>query len=117
MFRQTIPQQAGVEEPRRDYDLAVETANAATTRVDLLQQVAGSFESGTAAPITIESPEDGMLRNMSALPGQYVPSGAALFEVARLEQGLGPGAGVCGRSARHRPARRGAGRQPRRPWR
>src|SRR5438128_11479285 len=26
-----------------------------------------------------------MLRNMSALPGQYVPSGATLFEVARLE--------------------------------
>ena len=64
----------------------METTKATRARSKLLEQVAGSFDSGTAAPITIESPEQGMLRNMSALPGQYVPSGATLFEVARLEQ-------------------------------
>jgi hypothetical protein len=41
----------------------------------------GDLDKGTVAPIAVPAPEAGMLRNISALPGQTVPSGAALFEV------------------------------------
>lgn len=86
LFRTETASKRMVEEAKRDHDVASETVKAAKARRDLLEQVAGSFDGGTAAPIAIECPEQGMLRNMSALPGQNVPLGAALFEVARLEQ-------------------------------
>jgi multidrug efflux pump subunit AcrA (membrane-fusion protein) len=44
----------------------------------------GEVESGTTAPLPIESPRAGLLRSVTALPGQNVPAGAALFEVVDL---------------------------------
>ncbi len=86
MFKKETASKRTVEEAKRDYDVAQETVKATKARRDLLQQVAGSFDGGTAAAIAIECPEQGMLRNVSALPGQNVPLGANLFEIARLEQ-------------------------------
>jgi len=68
------------------YDLAQKTLTAATNRRTLLHRVVGELDKGTAAPLAIEAPEDGILRSVSALPGQTVPSGAALFEVVDLDR-------------------------------
>jgi hypothetical protein len=65
-------------------DVAKKVLEAATARRDLLKKVVGDLETGTAAPIPVGAPEDGVLRNVTALPGQTVPAGAALFEVADL---------------------------------
>jgi RND family efflux transporter MFP subunit len=70
-----------VDEAQAQFDLAQKSLEAATARRTLLIKVAGEVEAGTASPLTIECPEDGLLRNLSALPGQNVPTGAALFEV------------------------------------
>jgi len=76
--------QRQVDEARAAFDVAKRTLDAATARRDILNKVVGDAEGGTAAPILIEAPEDGVLRVVSALPGQTVPSGAALFEVVDL---------------------------------
>ena len=46
----------------------------------------GEFESGTATPISINAPEDGLLRTLSASPGQTVPGGALLFDLVNTER-------------------------------
>jgi RND family efflux transporter MFP subunit len=76
--------QRQVDEARAAFDVAKRTLDAATARQTILNRVVGDAEGGTAAPILIDAPEDGILRVVSALPGQTVPSGAALFEVVDL---------------------------------
>lgn len=81
LFRSESGSQRGVDEAQATWQLAVDTLRAATARQELLTRILGDIQSGTAAPIAIESPSDGLLRTISALPGQNVPAGAALFEV------------------------------------
>lgn len=76
--------QRQVDEAQAAYDVSAKTLEAATARLAILKKVVGDAETGTAAPITIEAPEAGLVRTVSALPGQTVPSGAALFEVIDL---------------------------------
>lgn len=76
--------QRQVDEAEAAFHLAAKTLDAAKAREAILKKVVGDAESGTAAPIPIDSPEDGILRTVSALPGQTVPGGAALFEVVDL---------------------------------
>lgn len=76
--------QRQVDEARAAFDVAKKTLDAATARQAILNKVVGDAEGGTAASIPIDAPEDGILRVVSALPGQTVPSGAALFEVVDL---------------------------------
>lgn len=76
--------QRQVDEARAAFDVARRTLDAATARQAILNRVVGDAESGTAAPIPITAPQDGLLRAISARPGQTVPLGAALFEVADL---------------------------------
>jgi RND family efflux transporter MFP subunit len=76
--------QRQVDEAQAAYDVSAKTLDAATARNAILKKVVGDAESGTAAPITIEAPEAGVVRAVSALSGQTVPSGAALFEVINL---------------------------------
>lgn len=73
-----------VDEARAAFDVAKKTLDAAAARQAILSKVVGDAEGGTAAPIPIGAPEDGILRVVSALPGQTVPGGAALFEVVDL---------------------------------
>ncbi len=86
--RKVFESQAGskrlVDEAQAQFDLAQKAIEAATARRDLLEKVVGEVEQGTAAPLPIVSPEEGVLRNVSALPGQTVPAGAVLFEVMDL---------------------------------
>lgn len=76
--------QRQVDEARAAFDVAKRTLDAATARRAILNKVVGDAEGGTAAPIPIDAPQDGVLRVVSALPGQTVPNGAALFEVVDL---------------------------------
>jgi cobalt-zinc-cadmium efflux system membrane fusion protein len=86
MFRDQAGSKRAVEEADRDLTIARETLKAAHDRVELLDRVLGSAKEGTAAPVTIDCPEEGMLQKLAALPGQQVPAGAVLFEVSRLEK-------------------------------
>lgn len=76
--------QRQVDEARAAFDVAKRTLDAATARQAILNKVVGDADGGTAAAIPINAPEDGVLRVVSALPGQTVPLGAALFEVVDL---------------------------------
>jgi membrane fusion protein, heavy metal efflux system len=73
-----------VEEAEADVEFRTRSLDAAEARHEVLAKAVGEFESGTASPLDIGSPEAGVLINVSALPGQNVPTGAALFEVADL---------------------------------
>jgi len=66
------------------YESARATLEAAEARLKSLKNTIGEFEKGTAAPLTIDAPAEGLLRNVSAQPGQNVPGGAALFEIIDL---------------------------------
>ncbi len=63
------------------FNLAEKVLQAAKDRQKTLDRIAGEVEKGTAAPIAIDAPASGILRNVSAANGQNVPSGAPLFEV------------------------------------
>lgn len=76
--------QRQVDEAQAAFDLAGKALDAAIARQKVLNKVVGDADAGTAAPIAIDAPTDGILRAVSALPGQTVPTGAALFEVADL---------------------------------
>ncbi|MBA4066130.1 MAG: hypothetical protein C0501_20915 [Isosphaera sp.] len=76
--------QRQVDEAEAANAVATKTLDAAAARQAVLKKVVGDAEAGTAAPIPIGAPEDGILRAVSALPGQTVPGGAALFEVVDL---------------------------------
>lgn len=81
VLNQGAGSQRQVDEAQAAYNVATKTHDAAIARQAVLEKVIGDAETGTTAAITIEAPEDGILRTVSALPGQTVPSGAALFEV------------------------------------
>lgn len=74
-----------LDDAQAQFDLAQKTLDAAQARLALLNQAVGDADKGTAFPLTIEAPTDGLLRNVSALAEQNVPSGAALFEVVNLD--------------------------------
>jgi hypothetical protein len=75
-----------VDEAQAQVDVAKKLLEAATARRNTLSRLLGELETGGATPIRIESPETGVLRTVSALPGQAVPSGASLFEVLNLDR-------------------------------
>ncbi|MBX9581860.1 MAG: efflux RND transporter periplasmic adaptor subunit [Gemmataceae bacterium] len=84
VFKGEAGSQRLVDEARTAFEVATKTADAAAARQAILRKVVGDADGGTAAPVPIDAPEDGILRAVSALPGQTVPSGAALFEVVDL---------------------------------
>lgn len=84
VLREGAGSQRQVDEARAAFDVAKRTLDAAMARQAILNKVVGDAEGGTAAPITVAAPEDGILRVVSVLPGQTVPLGAALFEVVDL---------------------------------
>lgn len=80
-YAQGTGSKAAVEVAQGNYDEAAETHEAAKHNREVLAKALGDLETGTAAPIPIPAPRAGVLRAVSALPGQTVPGGAALFEV------------------------------------
>lgn len=84
VLKEEAGSQRQVDEAQAAFNLATKVLDASTARQAVLKKVVGDAEAGTASPISIDAPEDGILRIVSALPGQTVPSGAALFEVVDL---------------------------------
>lgn len=77
--------QRDVDDANAALRVAEQTYAAVVARRDLLAKVLGDLDSGTATPVPVDAPETGVLRNVSALPGQSVPAGAPLFEVVNLD--------------------------------
>jgi hypothetical protein len=86
VYRSEAGSRRAVDEAQAQVDLANKALEAAVARRDLLTRVVGEVENGTTAPLAIPAPEDGLLRSVSALPGQNVPAGAPLFEVIDLKR-------------------------------
>lgn len=86
LFREEAGSKRNVEEAQAQHDLAARSLEAAESRLAILTKAVGNAATGRAEPIHLESPESGILRNVSALPGQNVPSGGALFEVIDLSE-------------------------------
>jgi cobalt-zinc-cadmium efflux system membrane fusion protein len=84
VLREGAGSQRLVDEAQAAFNVAAKTADAATARQAILKKVVGDAEAGSTTPIPIDAPEDGILRAVSALPGQTVPGGAALFEVVDI---------------------------------
>lgn len=74
-----------VDEAQAARDVANKAWEAAVSRKELLTKALTETTSGTADPISICSPRDGLLRAVTAQPDQNVPAGAPLFEVVELE--------------------------------
>lgn len=81
LYADKVGARRGVEEAQAAYDIAAKTLEAARARQSLLEE---SLNEGTAAPIAIAAPEDGILRRISAAHGQNVPGGTSLFEMGDL---------------------------------
>ena len=75
-----------VDEAQAQFDSTQQAVAAAASRLDLLEKLAGELEQGTTPPLSIDSPLDGLLRNVAALPGENVPGGGLLFEVVNLDR-------------------------------
>ncbi len=86
LFNEEAGSKRAVEEAQAQHDLAQRTLEAANLRLAILTKAVGNVADGVAKPIEVTSPEDGILRNVLALPGQSVPSGGALFEVVDLSE-------------------------------
>jgi RND family efflux transporter MFP subunit len=84
LFEGKAGSQRNVDEAKEKHDLALKALEAATARRDLLKRVVGDLDKGGPAALPIKAPEPGVIKSVSALPGQAVPGGAALFEVVRL---------------------------------
>ena len=86
LLRDDVGSQRNVDETLAQHEFAQKTLEAAEARCELLVKALGEFDKGTGAPLTIEAPTDGMLRALSAQPGQVVPAGGALFEIVDLSR-------------------------------
>jgi len=86
LFSDEAGSKRSVEESQAQHDLALRATEAAEARLAIFTKALGDAATGRSTPITIESPETGILRNLSALPGQNVPTGGALFEVIDLSE-------------------------------
>lgn len=85
-MKDDVGSQRNVDETEAQHEFAQKTLEAAEARHNLLIKALGEFERGTGAPLTIEAPTDGLLRSLTAQPGQAVPAGAALFEIVDLSR-------------------------------
>lgn len=86
LFRDEAGSRRGVEEAQAQHDISARAVEAADARLKILTQALGDAATGRALPIPITAPESGTLRNLSALPGQNVPAGGAIFEIIDLAE-------------------------------
>jgi membrane fusion protein, heavy metal efflux system len=84
LFKNEAGSQRMVDEAQAAYDIARKTLEASQERLAILAAGVSDAEDGKGQPIAIDSPQDGILRSITALPGQNVPAGAPLFEVVDL---------------------------------
>ena len=70
-----------VDDAKAQLNLAKKTHQAAQARQRLLEQLKLDEEAGVQQTLEIESPQDGIIRSLSAAVGEVVAIGAPLFEV------------------------------------
>ena len=73
--------QRDVDEAEAQVGVRRKAVQVAEERRNQLVALIKQTEAGGTGPLRIDSPADGLLRNLSAAPGQTVPSGSVLFEV------------------------------------
>lgn len=81
LFRDDAGSKRQLDDAEAAYDLAKSMHTAAVDRQKKLKELAGEAENGTAAPLPILAPANGILRNVTVAQDQSVPAGAVLFEV------------------------------------
>ena len=75
-----------VDEAQVAVDIAGKQLAAAEARKKSLDAAVGMADSGDTTLVQVTAPVAGVLRLVSALPGQTVPAGAVLFEVVDLSR-------------------------------
>jgi RND family efflux transporter MFP subunit len=73
------------QEAEAELLLAKAKAKAAQSRLATLRDVNLEVESGKVTSLAIESPQDGILQKVHAVPGEAVAAGAPLFEVTGID--------------------------------
>jgi multidrug efflux pump subunit AcrA (membrane-fusion protein) len=86
VFESEAGSRRALEEAQVLLDVAEKTLEAARARKGILVKLLGDLDHGAAAGVSIYAPSDGMLRNVSVVPGQSVPAGTALFEIIDTSQ-------------------------------
>lgn len=86
VFESEAGSRRALDDAQAQHDLAEQTLATAQARYQALEELIGQVDSGVVAPLPIVAPREGIIRNLSALPGQNVPSGTPLFEVADLSR-------------------------------
>ena len=81
LFADGVGAKRTIVEAQATYETAKEMHNAAQSRQIILEDL---LVEGTAEPITITAPIDGVLRNVINAQGQNVPAGAVLFELGDI---------------------------------
>lgn len=76
---------ASIEDARAQRDIAKSALGAAEANRDVLERTIRETGIGSATPMPLFAPEDGVLRNVQALEGQQVAAAAILFEVERVD--------------------------------
>ncbi|MBW8883672.1 MAG: efflux RND transporter periplasmic adaptor subunit [Planctomycetia bacterium] len=85
LYRDSAGTRRAVEDAQSALNLANSALDAATTRQKLVESSDSQSESGQQTPLTIESPQAGMIRTASVAPGEVVAAGAPLFEVMKYD--------------------------------
>jgi RND family efflux transporter MFP subunit len=76
---------ASIDDSRALRDIAKSALAAAEANRDVLERTIRETGIGSATPMPLFAPEDGVLRNVQALEGQQVAAAAILFEVERVD--------------------------------
>ena len=86
LLKEEAGSKRSVEESQAQHDVALRSLEAAESRLAILTKAVGDAATGRASPLPITAPVTGLLRSLSALPGQNVPAGGALIEIIDLTQ-------------------------------
>ncbi len=73
------------EEAEAELRLAEARVKAARDRLDTLKSIHLDAASGTVASLAIQSPQNGLLQRIHAVPGTVVAAGTPLFEVVSID--------------------------------
>ncbi len=85
LFADKVGSQRDVDDAQGRLDLAQTSLDAAEARKQMLDALTLDVDSVEAAPVPVQAPQQGILRNVSSSVGQTVTAGSPLFEVVSLK--------------------------------
>ena len=80
LFRDSAGTKKAEDDAQSQMNLANSALDAAKTRQKLVDSIESESQAGQQTPLTIESPQAGMVRTQNVAPGEVVAAGAPLFE-------------------------------------